>query len=184
MRFEGIGTKIVLVLVVIVLGLTPGCLGNFKLTTGLWGWNTSISGGYQGDAGQDWVNELVFLAFVIIPVYQIAALADVIIFNTIEYWSGESVLDGSMVFEDGDTKLELTRSDDGREIDVRVSNDEGIVSESRLVASPNGVIRRFDANGELLATAYMQPNGALLVRDADGEESQITQAQVDELLGR
>ena len=37
-----------------------------------------------------WVNELVFLGCTIIPVYGVAYWIDIIILNTVEYWSGDS----------------------------------------------------------------------------------------------
>ena len=69
------------------------CIGNFALTNKLLGWNKQI--------GNKFVNELVFFAFWIEPVYEVAALADVLVLNSIEFWSGSnpvacgrSVIDG------------------------------------------------------------------------------------------
>ena len=36
------------------------------------------------------VNELIFLAFHIVPIYPIAYLADVLVLNSIEFWSGRN----------------------------------------------------------------------------------------------
>ena len=38
------------------------------------------------------MNELVYIGFMIIPVYPIALMADQLIFNTITYWSGEDTI--------------------------------------------------------------------------------------------
>ncbi len=71
---------------VLVLTLCMGislvsCYGPFKLTSSLHSWN--------GQATSDeFVNALIFVGLNIIPVYGIAALADAIIFNTIEFWTG------------------------------------------------------------------------------------------------
>ncbi|RKD91954.1 DUF3332 domain-containing protein [Mangrovibacterium diazotrophicum] len=70
---------IALLLVAVVLN---GCYGSFKLTTSLWDWN--------GTVGDKFVNELVFLAFVIIPVYEVAAFVDAVVLNTIEFWGGSN----------------------------------------------------------------------------------------------
>jgi len=73
-----------LIAATLALGLTcSSCLGPDNLYNGLKSWNAGIS-------GDDWVNELVFLGLVIIPVYPIALLADVVLFNTIEYWTGDN----------------------------------------------------------------------------------------------
>ena len=41
---------------------------------------------------KDWVNEVVFIGLLIVPVYQIAMAGDYLVFNTIDYWSGKSTL--------------------------------------------------------------------------------------------
>ena len=45
-------------------------------------WNRSIDSKF--------VNELVFIAFWIVPVYEISMLADVLVINSIEFWSGSN----------------------------------------------------------------------------------------------
>ena len=58
------------------------CIGSFGLTNKLLSWNQNVSGKF--------VNELVFLAFCIVPVYEISLLADTLVLNTIEFWSGDN----------------------------------------------------------------------------------------------
>jgi len=62
--------------------LTVSCYGPFNATRRVHEWN--------GQVGSTWVNEGVFLAFVILPVYSLASLGDALIFNTIEFWGGEN----------------------------------------------------------------------------------------------
>jgi len=62
--------------------LTVSCYGPFNATRRVHEWN--------GEVGNTWVNEGVFLAFVILPVYGFASLGDALIFNTIEFWGGEN----------------------------------------------------------------------------------------------
>lgn len=69
------------------------CIGSFSLTNKLLTWNQQV--------GNKFVNELVFFAFWILPVYEVSALADIIVINSIEFWSGNnpmacgrSVIDG------------------------------------------------------------------------------------------
>jgi hypothetical protein len=66
--------------------LAPSCLGPDNLYNGIKNWNAEVS-------DQDWLNELIFLGLWIIPVYPIASLGDVLLFNTIEYWSGDNPID-------------------------------------------------------------------------------------------
>lgn len=62
--------------------LFTSCIGSFGLTNKLLTWNSNIDSKF--------VNELVFFAFWIVPVYEISALADILVLNSIEFWSGKS----------------------------------------------------------------------------------------------
>lgn len=71
----------------------PSCIGSFSLTNKLLTWNRSI--------GSKFVNELVFFAFWVIPVYEVSGLADLIVLNTIEFWSGSSPVAKGKTMIDG-----------------------------------------------------------------------------------
>ncbi len=60
--------------------LCTSCIGSFTLSNKLLAWNNSIGDRFQ--------NELIFFAFWVLPVYEVAALADVLVLNSIEFWSG------------------------------------------------------------------------------------------------
>ena len=62
--------------------LFSSCVGSFGLFNCLTTWNQSL--------GNKFVNELVFLAFNIVPVYGVAYLADALVINSIEFWSGSN----------------------------------------------------------------------------------------------
>lgn len=62
--------------------LCSSCIGSFGLWNGLKNWNEGVSNKF--------VNELIFLAFHIVPVYELAYLADVLVLNSIEFWSGSN----------------------------------------------------------------------------------------------
>ncbi|HZK07348.1 MAG TPA: DUF3332 domain-containing protein [Bacteroidales bacterium] len=77
----------VLLLAVILLGTTltqQSCIGSFQLTNNLYNWNMDIDG--------RWGSELVFFAMLVIPVYSVTLLADGIVLNSIEFWSGSNPL--------------------------------------------------------------------------------------------
>lgn len=75
--------------------LLPSCIGSFTLTNKLLTWNRQI--------GNKFVNELVFFAFWVLPVYEVSALADVLVLNSIEFWSGSNpVASGTTVVEGND----------------------------------------------------------------------------------
>ena len=62
--------------------LFSSCIGSFGLSNKLLDWNRNIDSKF--------VNELVFVAFWIVPVYEISALADILVLNSIEFWSGSN----------------------------------------------------------------------------------------------
>lgn len=75
--------KSVLAAVLALTLATPGCLGPDHAYNSLKNWNAELS-------DEDWVNEIVFLGLNIIPIYGLAWLGDVVIFNTIQYWGGDN----------------------------------------------------------------------------------------------
>ena len=62
--------------------LFSSCIGSFGLSKKLLSWNQNV--------GDKFVNELVFFAFWILSVYEISMLADVVVINSIEFWSGSN----------------------------------------------------------------------------------------------
>lgn len=62
--------------------LFSSCIGSFNLSNKLLSWNKTIDSKF--------VNELVFIAFWIVPVYEIAMLADILVINSIEFWTGDN----------------------------------------------------------------------------------------------
>lgn len=60
--------------------LFTSCIGKFALTNKVMSWNRTVSNKF--------VNELIFLGFWILPVYEVTAMADILVINSIEFWSG------------------------------------------------------------------------------------------------
>lgn len=77
-------------LVTAILGsmTLSSCIGSFRLTNSVLKWNNQV--------GSKFVNEVVFFAFWVLPVYEVTALADVLIINSIEFWSGRNPLTASV----------------------------------------------------------------------------------------
>lgn len=59
------------------------CIGSFGLSNKVLEWNKDVT-------GNKFVNELIFLVFWIAPVYEISIFADVVVLNTIEFWTGSN----------------------------------------------------------------------------------------------
>lgn len=58
------------------------CIGQFALTKNIMDWNKTVSNKF--------VNELIFIGFWILPVYEVTFLADLFVINSIEFWSGDN----------------------------------------------------------------------------------------------
>ncbi len=91
MRSETITKVIALVtLLVFTLGAS-GCYGGFPLTKALYKFNGEIK--INGNESTNRVAQsVVMVVLVIVPIYQLAALADALIVNSIEFWTGKDPL--------------------------------------------------------------------------------------------
>jgi hypothetical protein len=122
-----LGKGIALVLVAAVGTLSAGCFGKFQLTRKLYDINQSID--------EKYVRSAVTWLFVI-P-YAVTGLLDFIIFNVIEFWSGENPVASApvtKVYAQGNGKTVLTLSRDGSETVAVIERYEGekIVSTLRV----------------------------------------------------
>jgi hypothetical protein len=93
---------------------------------GLKDWNQGV--------GDKFVNELVFIALHIVPVYEIAYLADLVVLNTIEFWSGSNPMasnevkeikgeNGEYLVKSNNNGYTITNKDDNQSMDL-VYNQE------------------------------------------------------------
>ena len=64
-----------------------GCLGHNALFNNVQDWNASAT-------GSKWVNQGISFAFWIVPVYGLTLLGYIVVFNSIEFWTGSNPLGG------------------------------------------------------------------------------------------
>lgn len=94
------------------------CIGSFSLTNKLLDWNRGIDNKF--------VNEVVFFCFWVIPVYEVCALADVLVLNSIEFWSGDNpVAVGTKVIDGKDGRYIVEC--DGKGYTITSENDGSVV---------------------------------------------------------
>lgn len=67
-----------------VAALSTGCIGKFRLTHKVLDWNKTVH-------EEEWVQEVIFLAGHIVPAYPLSIFADLIVFNSIEWWTKKPV---------------------------------------------------------------------------------------------
>ena len=120
-------TKLSVALVVALAGsmLCTSCIGSFTLSNKLLSWNKTINNKF--------VNELVFFAFWVLPVYEVSCLADVLVLNSIEFWTGENPVASSKKVVEGK---------DGRYL---VECDE---TGYTITSEASGEVVRFDFNSD------------------------------------
>ena len=92
------------------------CIGSFGLTNKIFDWNNNM--------GSKWVNEVVFFAFLILPVYEISLIADGLVINSIEFWTGNNPLADNVKHIEGENSDYLVESNEnGYKVTDTVTNE-------------------------------------------------------------
>ena len=86
--------------------MMQSCIGSFALYNKVKDWNEHV--------GTKFVNEIVFVAMWILPVYELSFAADLFILNSIEFWSGENpALAQTKVVDGKDAKYLVASNEEG-----------------------------------------------------------------------
>jgi len=141
----------------ISLGQT-GCYGSFKLTHKVHDWN--------GTVGGDFVNNLVFWTFVIIPVYEVTLFIDGVILNVIEFWSGSNPVS----MNENDTEIQVVEAK-GKIYEITATKNKFHVKQIKgpnegevaaLVFNPSEVAWYLNANNkEIKLVEYVGPDSGI-----------------------
>ena len=158
-------------LVALACGIS-GCYGPFYLTRKVWKFNGEVS-------DNKWVVEVVHLICLALPVYSIAGAADGLIFNSIEFWTGNNPLaqasaDGVKATRrivHGDTEYLLKR--------VAGSTGDALVIEQSRHGQPGEVLRfqrqgdhmvALNGEGAMLFSSRTEADGRVVITDAAGAQ--------------
>ena len=86
--------------------MMQSCIGSFALYNKVKDWNERV--------GNKFVNEVVFVAMWILPVYELSFAADLFILNSIEFWSGTNpALASTQVIDGKDARYEVASNEQG-----------------------------------------------------------------------
>lgn len=143
--------------------LFSSCIGSFSLTNKLLAWNQTVDSKF--------VNELVFVAFCIVPVYEISALADILVINSIEFWSGTNpVADAGTVktIEGKDGTYTVETKVDGYHIEK-----EGDNKAVDLVFDKADKSWSVEADGESTKLLKFTKNDEVVMYLPDGKEMNV-----------
>lgn len=144
---------------------TTACYGPFNLTRTVHKWNGTIKG--SGTVSAKWMKEIIFLALVIIPVYQVSTLADALVFNSIEFWTGDNPIkvaaagDGS-----GGVRAVVVRTEHPRGSRIEYRRGAVLLGTAQIVEAGDRY-RVLTARGEERFYAEPAADGGLTLVDPD-----------------
>jgi len=153
-------TVIIGALLVVLLPTLTGCYGRFPLTNRVYDFNGEVH-------ENKFVKSLVMWAFVIIPVYGVSMFVDAIVFNLVEFWTGDQLLSTTTTDAEGNS-VALTASPDGREAIVTLSRDGKVIAEERFVKVSDTRIEVRNADGALHGLVLKSEDGSLRLCDRNG----------------
>ncbi|MBQ9577595.1 MAG: DUF3332 domain-containing protein [Muribaculaceae bacterium] len=105
--------------------MMQSCIGSFALFNKVKTWNEHV--------GDKFVNEIVFVAMWILPVYELCFAADLLVLNSIEFWSGTN------------PALAQTKVIDGKDAQYLVARNEAGYTITNMTTKQ---VTRFNFNAE------------------------------------
>ena len=151
-----------------------GCYGPFNLTRRLYRWNGQVG-------TTKWEREFVFVLLAWLPVYGLSVLGDAIVFNSMEFWTGNNPVEPPEMKKAAlSVTKRIARGDDEAVLTYTPAVDGGTLQVQQFRGQrPAGALRieqrdamtvGSDADGQVLFTAQTMPDGGVLVHDAAGKQ--------------
>lgn len=148
-----------------------GCFGPFYMTRRLYDWNKGV--------GDKWENEIVFLVLALTPVYSIATLADAIVFNSMEFWTGDNpvapgtalprIKEQRLVRGEDEVLLSQSNGAGSSAMTMKFFREGELTQVLHMADAPGQPAVAKDASGNVLMVAQSMPDGGVVVRDAKGQ---------------
>ena len=151
-----------------------GCYGPFNLTRRLYRWNGQVG-------TTKWEREFIFVLLAWLPVYGLSVLGDAIVFNSMEFWTGnnpveppdmkKTALPMTRRVARGDNEAVLTYmpAADGMALQIQQFQQQHSAGALRI-EQRDGMTVGLDADGQVLFTAQTMPDGSVRVHDAGGKQ--------------
>ncbi len=162
--------------------VNTSCIGSFGLTKKVYEWNKSLD---------KWLDELVFLVFIILPVYSIAVLIDGIVLNSIEFWTGTNPI----AMNPGDKEVEIVQGEDGNtyeiaatqnRFDISIVNDDEKTWQYAMVFNPETKTWSFDYEDQSVAIMTLNEDASSVTMHLPGNDVEValedTRAYANHLL--
>jgi hypothetical protein len=150
--------------------LSTSCLGSFSAFNSLRDWNDGLT-------SNKFLDNLIFWALNIVPVYGLFMAGDVLFFNVLEFWTGSNPIamaegDEEVQYaEVNGQKVKMTATQNQFHIEVLSGENQGETLE--MVYTPeNKTWNALDENGEFIKLASME-EGFYMVYTPEGEAIQL-----------
>lgn len=96
--------------------VSANCYGGFVATKKVYNWN--------GGLGNKWVQSIVMWVMLIVPVYEVVAIVDFLILNTLEFWTGSN----PMAMKEGEKETQIVKRD-GKEFEITATRNQFAITE-------------------------------------------------------
>jgi hypothetical protein len=163
--------------VAVLLALAPlaggGCYGAFPLTHSVYDINGAVHLGI--------FKTIVFWIFAV-TLYPLAMIADALVPNLIEFWTGVELPAASITDENG-THYAMQTTPDGRELTVTMSREGKETGTLRFVRVSATEMELRNADGALAGRMIRDGQGSIRLTDAQGKTMEVIDAQQVALLG-
>lgn len=162
--------KVLLAVMMSILMLNTSCLGSFSAFNNLKDWNEQAT-------DNKFVNNVIFWALCIVPVYELFIIGDALIFNVIEFWDGtnpiamnEGEVETQVLAYEGNN-YQITASKNHFEIKILDGERKG--SQLEMVYQPEDKSwNAIKENGEKVKLSSLK-EGLMIVYMPDGTELSI-----------
>ena len=163
---------------------SSGCYGPFYLTRKVWKFNGEVS-------DNKWIVEVAYLLMTWLPVYGLAGAADAIIFNSIEFWTGNNPLaEGEtssapatrrIVRGDVEAVVSKVQGDRGPELLIEQFHNGQSLGSLRVQRDGQATVG-LDSTGAAVFRAETLADGSIVVTDRSGQRvARYTGRQAEQL---
>lgn len=149
------------------VALLGGCFGSFELTRTLYRFNRNVYSSVSGDSTQRKIAQSAVM-WLFIPAYAGAGIADAVVLNVIEFWTGNRTTESSSLRGPAGTAISLAPSADGRQGILTVTRDGKVIARDHLVRISNKVLELRDEQGHLKGMVVRESPQQIQIQDPKG----------------
>jgi hypothetical protein len=141
--------------------IASGCFGSFGATNALYDWNKEVS-------SSKWLQWLVFLVLLVVPVYELFMIADGLVLNTIEFFSGKYPIGGSTELGGG-RSLRTSRTNDPSLVKHEIYKDGALERTLYVRRVSDQEMLLLDEHMKPAGRAHILPDGSVELLDGNGK---------------